>query len=41
MHLNEGRPFALQGEYYANIFVHFKPEFQIDAVEDQSATDEL
>ncbi|KAL7510559.1 hypothetical protein ACHAXN_007399 [Cyclotella atomus] len=22
-----GRPFALQGEYYANIFVHFKPEF--------------
>lgn len=20
-----GRPFALQGDYYANIFVHFKP----------------
>jgi prolyl 4-hydroxylase len=41
MHLNEGRPFALQGEYYANIFVHFKPEFQIDAAEDQRVNDEL
>eukprot|EP00581_Thalassiosira_minuscula_P012124 CAMPEP_0183712682 /NCGR_PEP_ID=MMETSP0737-20130205/7752_1 /TAXON_ID=385413 /ORGANISM="Thalassiosira miniscula, Strain CCMP1093" /LENGTH=317 /DNA_ID=CAMNT_0025941341 /DNA_START=51 /DNA_END=1004 /DNA_ORIENTATION=+ len=23
-----GRPFALKGDYYANIFVHFKPHFE-------------
>ena len=22
----EGRPFALQGKYYANLFIHFEPE---------------
>lgn len=31
----QGRPFALEGEYYANIFVHFKPVFQkIDEIKD-------
>lgn len=30
----QGRPFALEGEYYANIFVHFKPVFQIDEITD-------
>jgi prolyl 4-hydroxylase len=34
-----GRPFALQGEYYANIFVHFKPEFH--DVETDKTNDEL
>ncbi len=41
-----GRPFALKGSYYANIFVHFKPEFDVDddeedteAVDDSSSND--
>eukprot|EP00956_Cyclotella_meneghiniana_P010808 scaffold15119_cov63-Cyclotella_meneghiniana.AAC.7 len=35
-----GRPFALEGEYYANIFVHFKPVFRTDEISDISK-DEL
>jgi len=25
---HSGRPFALKGDYYANIFVHFAPYFE-------------
>ena len=35
-----GRPFALQGDFYANIFVHFKPIFDDDAGEDTSEGEE-
>lgn len=26
--IHSGRPFALKGDYYANIFVHFAPYFE-------------
>lgn len=29
-----GRPFALKGKYYANVFVHFKPHFEGEEEED-------
>jgi hypothetical protein len=36
-----GRPFALKGSYYANVFVHFKPHFEGEEDdEDDAASDE-
>mmetsp|Transcript_6882 Transcript_6882/g.10689 ORF Transcript_6882/g.10689 Transcript_6882/m.10689 type:complete len:301 (+) Transcript_6882:431-1333(+) len=31
-----GRPFALKGSYYANAFVHFKPDFEAEEVDSSS-----
>ncbi|KAL7443635.1 hypothetical protein ACHAXM_009074 [Skeletonema potamos] len=32
-----GRPFALKGSYYANVFVHFKPHFEAEEDDDVAA----